>query len=145
VKKILVAAGFSAAVVIAGIGTAAAFTHTPEFPFAGQSGSVSVPTWNASHGSKSDRDAYAFWLDSGGWVTGLSDPAHWANTVCSLRSQGFGEAQIEPRMRADIPVNPIAGPARATSLVRAAEFHFCPVYYSQNPALKYVGGVGGTR
>jgi hypothetical protein len=41
-RTVGMAAGFAAAAIIGGIGTAAAFTHTPESPFGGVHGTGTV-------------------------------------------------------------------------------------------------------
>ena len=68
------------------------------------------------NGSEGDRDARAFWLDTGKQV---ADPYNFPHGVCQVRAGGVSEAELMSP--------PWTGSISAT-FVRAAEYHFCPEY-----------------
>jgi Protein of unknown function (DUF2510)/Protein of unknown function (DUF732) len=78
-------------------------------------------------GRKGDRDARAYWEDTGRL---LNDPASFAQVVCRVRASGASEDQA-----IDLNVTGLHGEHQRdvndqdVLFIVAAEYHFCPQYY----------------
>jgi hypothetical protein len=88
---------------------------------------VAGPAWSA--GSPGDQDAHALLIDMAAANPEMtaSQARNQAELWCGMRRGGYSEAEV---------IGMFSGPpgdvtrAEARTMIRAAEYHFCPTYLS---------------
>jgi hypothetical protein len=90
------------------------------------------PNPETFNGTQGDHDPHAFWVDAraAGMRGTVDDAQALANTICGQLIGGESEPQVIANSGAEGP----EGFDAVTFAIHAAEYHFCPQFYSARPS-----------